>query len=135
MLHCNTVACDFNHAPNIKGTASKDTFGYDQTEIGKRGVGIIVVDSPTLGYFAATINQLKGKVTMMFITHAIHHYTQHKPEWLKLKDKLDQWVVTGIQQLNRDLGVKQTTSRAGQSSQRTTLSAMTRAQSVKGADK
>ncbi len=30
----------------------------------------IVVDSPTLGCFAATINQLKCKVTMLFISHA-----------------------------------------------------------------
>jgi subfamily B ATP-binding cassette protein HlyB/CyaB len=71
--------------------------GY-QTEIGERGVGLsggqkqrlaiarallkqpkILVfdeatsslDAPTAEHFAATINQLKGKVTMLFITHAL----------------------------------------------------------------
>ena len=29
------------------------------------------LDSTTAEHFAATINQLKGKVTMMFITHAM----------------------------------------------------------------
>ena len=29
------------------------------------------LDSATAEHFAATINQLKGKVTMMFITHAM----------------------------------------------------------------
>jgi subfamily B ATP-binding cassette protein HlyB/CyaB len=71
--------------------------GY-QTEIGERGVGLsggqkqrlaiarallkqpkILIfdeatsslDSATAEHFAATINQLKGKVTMLFITHAL----------------------------------------------------------------
>ena len=71
--------------------------GY-QTEIGERGVGLsggqkqrlaiarallkrpkILVfdeatsslDAPTAEHFASTINQLKGKVTILFITHAL----------------------------------------------------------------
>ena len=71
--------------------------GY-QTEIGERGVGLsggqkqriaiarallkqpkILIfdeatsslDAPTAEHFAATINQLRGKVTMLFITHAL----------------------------------------------------------------
>src|ERR1019366_6197336 len=71
--------------------------GY-QTEIGERGVGLsggqkqrlaiarallkqpkILIfdeatsslDSATAEHFAGTINQLKGKVTMLFITHAL----------------------------------------------------------------
>ena len=71
--------------------------GY-QTEIGERGVGlsggqkqrlaiaralikqprILIFDEatssldlPTAEHFCATVNQLKGKVTMLFITHAL----------------------------------------------------------------
>jgi len=71
--------------------------GY-QTEIGERGVGLsggqkqriaiarallkqprILIfdeatsslDAPTAEHFAATVNQLKGKVTMLFIAHAL----------------------------------------------------------------
>jgi ABC-type transport system involved in cytochrome bd biosynthesis fused ATPase/permease subunit len=32
---------------------------------------VICLDATTAEHFAATINQLKGKVTMMFITHAM----------------------------------------------------------------
>jgi subfamily B ATP-binding cassette protein HlyB/CyaB len=79
---------------NINLTNTK----LDLTEIGERGVGLsggqkqrmaiaralikqpkILVfdeatsslDATTAEHFAATINQLKGKVTMMFITHAM----------------------------------------------------------------
>jgi subfamily B ATP-binding cassette protein HlyB/CyaB len=30
-----------------------------------------MADAPTAEHFAATVNQLKGKVTMLFIAHAI----------------------------------------------------------------
>ena len=93
-MTCSAQAC---RAAEIHEVIEKLSKGY-QTEIGERGVGlsggqkqrvaiaralikqpkILIFDEATSSldvataeHFCATVNQLKGKVTMLFITHIL----------------------------------------------------------------